>query len=235
MKHSYKITLTCIALMACILMGCASKKEAVNPDTELPATEAITEINTEAETENKESTEEPTTEKAPDSSVLDNTEADTDASELSVTLVGDSVMLGAQASIESIMPSAIVDAAESRQVSKGVSILETLASQGQLADTVVIALGTNGPFKQAKGQELIDYLGSDRQIYWITTYGSALTWQEDSNSVIRAIADENDNVTVIDWAATASSHPEWFYSDSIHLNGDGRVAYAQLIYDSITQ
>ena len=232
-KNSLYMKITCVALFTIFLGGCGAKRNADVPATEMQDTESL--LDTEAVTE-KESPRD-TEQLALDAEAL-STESDNsivDASKLSVTLIGDSVMLGAEASIESILPSAVVDAAESRQVVKGESILENLNSTGSLYDTVVLALGTNGPFKQETGQKMIDYLGSDRNIYWITTYGSTLTWQEESNDVIRAIAEENDNVTIIDWAAYAESHPEWFYSDGIHLNGDGRVAYAQLIYDSLCE
>ncbi len=150
-----------------------------------------------------------------------------------VTCVGDSVMLGAANSILNIMPGCVVDAKESRQVVQCVDILSGLAAQGNLGSTVVISLGTNSPFRQSVGQEIIDYLGPDRQIYWVTAYGQYLNWQDQTNSTIRALADANANVTVISWDQVGSQHPDWFYSDGIHLNQAGREGYANLIASSI--
>ena len=99
----------------------------------------------------------------------------------------------------------------------------------------MVALGTNGPFSTEKGQELIDYLGSNRTIFWITAYGEHLQWQDESNDIIQALAEQNENVTVIDWASYAASHPEWFYNDGIHLNADGRSAYANLIKEVLNE
>lgn len=149
-----------------------------------------------------------------------------------VTLIGDSVMLGAADNISSSMPGCIVDAKESRQVKAGVEIAQGLEQQGNLKGTVVIALGTNGTFSQETGQALIDYLGTDRNIYWVYAYG--VSWQDDSNSVIAALAANNSNVTVIDWPAYASGHSDYFYNDGIHLNGTGRSAYAQMLVDNVT-
>ena len=148
-----------------------------------------------------------------------------------VTLIGDSVMLGAVDNISSAMPGCIVDAKESRQVKAGVEIAQALEQQGNLRSTVVIALGTNGTFSTETGQALIDYLGPDRNIYWVYAYG--VSWQQDSNNTISALATNNANVTIIDWPAYASEHSEYFYSDGIHLNGDGRNAYAQMLVDNV--
>lgn len=147
----------------------------------------------------------------------------------SVTCVGDSVMLGALPALQQMMPGCVVDAKESRQAAECIGILQSLEAQGKLGSVVVIALGTNGPFAQSFGQSVIDYLGPDRAVYWVTAYGTTLRWQEESNSVIRAVADANENVTVIDWAGIAPQHPDWFYSDGIHLQQAGQQGYADFV------
>lgn len=157
------------------------------------------------------------------------TPPDTHTDPATVTCVGDSVMLGALPALQQTMPGCVVDAKESRQVAEVIGILQNLEAQGKLGSVVVIALGTNGPFAQSFGQSVIDYLGPDRQIYWVTAYGSTLRWQEESNSVIRAIAEANENVTIIDWAGVGPSHPEWFYSDGIHLQQAGQMGYADFV------
>lgn len=151
----------------------------------------------------------------------------------SITAVGDSVMLGASPSIKNVLPDCIIDAKESRQVDASQSIFDSLGDKGKLGDIVVIGLGTNGPFDFSTGQKLIDSLGKERLIYWITTYGKHLQWQDKSNSVIYKLAEANSNVQVIDWAKSAQSHPEWFYDDGIHLSPDGQKAYADLIFKCI--
>ena len=151
-----------------------------------------------------------------------------------VTCVGDSVMLGAAPSIEDMLPeSGVVDAKESRQVVQAVGILQDLEAQGKLGSTVVIALGTNSPFNSSKGQEIIDYLGADRKIFWVNVYGANLQWEDQSNDAINRVVEANDNVTLIDWNSTASQHSDWFYNDGIHLKPDGQQGYAQLIIDTI--
>ena len=151
-----------------------------------------------------------------------------------VTCIGDSVMLGAAPSIEDMLPeSGVVDAKESRQVVQAVGILQDLEAQGKLGSTVVIALGTNSPFNSSKGQEIIDYLGADRKVFWVNVYGANLQWEDQSNDAINRVVEANDNVTLIDWNSTASQHSDWFYNDGIHLKPDGQQGYAQLIIDTI--
>lgn len=162
-------------------------------------------------------------------------EAENVTEPLSVTMVGDSVMLGASPSILGMLPDCVIDAKVSRQVIQADSVLDTLEQQNALRQTVVIALGTNGPFSVAKGQELIDRLGSGRTIYWVTAYGRDLRWQEDSNATIRQLAETNENVHIIDWAQAASGHAEWLCSDGIHLNAAGRDAYAGIILGGLSR
>lgn len=148
---------------------------------------------------------------------------------LPVTMVGDSVMLGASPAILGMLPDCVIDAKVSRQVNQAHGVLDSLESQAAIRQTVVIGLGTNGPFSTALGQELINRLGSDRTIYWVTVYGRDLSWQEDSNATIRALAEANENVHIIDWAQAAAQHPEWICADGIHLSAAGRDGYAGII------
>lgn len=152
---------------------------------------------------------------------------------LSVTMIGDSVMLGASSSIQEALPNCVIDAKVSRQVVQADSVITSLEEQGALGQIVIMALGTNGTFSTAKGQALIDRLGSGRTIYWVTVYGRELSWQEDSNATIRALAANNENVHLIEWAQAAPGHGEWFGKDGIHLNGEGKKAYAGIILGSL--
>ena len=163
-----------------------------------------------------------TTKKADNSSTAATTTYDT-------TFVGDSVMLGASKALLSTFSNCYVDAKESRQVRSTLPILQGLSNDGKIGSTVVIALGTNGAFTTETGSQLIDFLGPDRTIYWVKAFGQHLTWQQQSNAAIDAIAAKYSNVTVIDWASEGAAHPEYFGSDGIHLNQAGAKAYAEFI------
>lgn len=151
-----------------------------------------------------------------------------------ITVIGDSVFLGAAPAFTKIQKNVIVDAKVSRQVRHGLDIAKKLNKKKKLGDTVIIALGTNGVFNSATGQTLIDYLGADRTIYWINAYGKKLGCQRDVNKTIQKLAKKNDNVTVISWAKEGKKHPDWFYQDGIHLNPTGQAGFARFIKKKIS-
>ncbi len=253
--------LLCITLVLTGFAGCGKNKTSAKAETEtekdteekdyINSTEFIVADDTESidtETTESETTEVESEEVGNDTPTNTNSDTTTDDSSSTatsgvtvqpvegaeysnVTLIGDSVMLGAAENISSAMPGCVVDAKESRQVRAGVEIAQALEQQGNLRSTVVIALGTNGTFSTETGQALIDYLGPDRNIYWV--YACGVSWQQDSNNTIATLVANNANVTAIDWPAYASGHSEYFYNDGIHLNSDGRNAYAQMLVDNV--
>lgn len=149
--------------------------------------------------------------------------------EPSLSVIGDSVFLGAAPAYKKIVKDVAIDAKISRQVSHGLDVAKKLAAKGKLGNTVLISLGTNGKFNEATGQAIVDYLGKDRTVYWITAYGKKLDWQKEVNQTIRTLAKKNENVHVIDWAKEAQKHPGWFYQDGIHLNTKGQNGFARFI------
>lgn len=149
--------------------------------------------------------------------------------ETSITAIGDSVLLGAALPVQKAFNDIVIDAKISRQVVQALSVAKSLKKKGKLGNTIIIALGTNGVFERAKGQELINYFGKNRKIYWVNAYGKKLSWQKDVNKTIQWLADKNKNVHVIDWADEAILHPKWFYSDGIHLNIKGQKGYAKFL------
>ena len=149
-----------------------------------------------------------------------------------VTAIGDSVLLGAAHALREEMPDCVINAKESRQVTEGLEIIREMEQNKSLGDTVVIALGTNGPFTLAEGQEIINAL-SGREIYWVTVYGDYLQWQDEVNQNIYTLQERNPQMQIIDWASEVAYHGEWLYEDGIHPNPQGEVYYASLIADSV--
>lgn len=151
----------------------------------------------------------------------------------SVTMIGDSVTLGAKSALKQQVPGIKVDAKEGRQVTDAADIIKQCKANHQLGHTVIIALGTNGPFTKQTGKELIKQIGSHRQIYWVNVYGKGIDWEDSSNQTIHALAKSNKNVHLINWHSVASQHPDWFYDDGIHLQPAGQTGFAHLIKKSI--
>lgn len=152
-----------------------------------------------------------------------------DISQSSISVIGDSVFLGAAPAFKKLYKNAVIDAKVSRQVVQALDVAKKLDKKGKLGDTVIIALGTNGNFNSATGQKLIDYLGPDRTIYWIDAYGRDLPGTKDVNNTIRRVAKANNNVHVIAWSKEGPKHPDWFYQDGIHLNITGQKKFAKFV------
>ena len=153
--------------------------------------------------------------------------------ERTITVIGDSVFLGAAPSFQKIQKNVVIDAKISRQVRHGLDVAKKLNEKGKLGKVVILSLGTNGTFNPATGQELIDYLGPDRIIYWINAYGKKLEFQKEVNQTIRELVKANDNVHLIPWAEEAKKHPDWFYQDGTHLNTKGQEGFSRYIQEKI--
>lgn len=151
----------------------------------------------------------------------------------SISVIGDSIFLGAAPSFQKIQKNAIIDAKISRQVYQGIGVAKKMKQKKQLGDTVIISLGTNGKFNPATGEKLITCIGKKRTIYWITIYGKNISWQKEVNSAIQKLAGKNKNVHIIPWAKEANKHPDWFYQDGTHLNPKGQKGFSRFVKKQI--
>ena len=146
-----------------------------------------------------------------------------------ISVIGDSVFLGAAPAFQKVQKNVIINAKISRQVYHGIDVAKKMKKKGTLGNTVILSLGTNGNFNPATGQALIDFLGKNRKIYWVNIYGKNIGWQKKVNKTIQELAKKNENVTVINWAKTAKKHADWFYQDGTHLNTKGQQGFARFI------
>lgn len=153
----------------------------------------------------------------------------TNAPEETISVIGDSVFLGAAPAFQEQKKNAVIDAKISRQVYHGLDVAKKLNKKKKLGNTVIISLGTNSKFNPVTGQELIDYLGSERTIYWINAYGKKLDFQKEVNKTIDNLAKKNPNVHVIYWDKEAKKHPNWFYQDGTHLNTKGQQGFSAFV------
>ena len=102
-----------------------------------------------------------------------------------VTLIGDSIMVAAENALYEYIPNCVVNAKQGRQLVEAMDILYDMEAAGEIYDTVVIGLGSNSPFPIEEGERVLDFLGEDRTIYWVTCYGRYLDWQDETNDHLR--------------------------------------------------
>ncbi|WP_119065751.1 acyltransferase family protein [Rubrobacter indicoceani] len=150
-----------------------------------------------------------------------------------ITAVGDSVMLGASEVLAERLPEMeITDASVGMQVADAISILQTRRDAGQLGNTVVLHLGTNGTFTDKEFREIMSILGGVERVYFINVEAPR-SWEPTNNEVIESGVEEHDNATLIDWHAASDPNPEYFYGDGIHPAPQGAEVYADLISSSL--
>ncbi len=145
-----------------------------------------------------------------------------------VTVLGDSVLLGARKAMESRVAAAKVDAAVGRQAKDMVQRIRRLKELDLLGQKVVLHVGTNGYVTEDQLRTILALL-DDRDRVIIVNAAAPRRWVERNNDLIARIAADYPNTVVADWSSVANDHPEYFVSDQVHLSGRGQRAFVDEI------
>ena len=147
-----------------------------------------------------------------------------------VTAIGDSVMLGAAETLADVIgrDRTFVDAAESRQFSTGVDLLQSYRDTGKLGDVVVVQLGTNGPVPPEEFDRLMGALSGVRKVL-VVNLKVPRWWEAEVNQLLADGVKRYKNAVLVDWHNLAENRPELFWDDGYHLNPQGQAFYAQVI------
>lgn len=150
-------------------------------------------------------------------------------SNLSVTLIGDSILAGsANAVLETFTNPVTIDATVSRQFKQAADVAYKLADEHALGDVVIIHLGTNGAFSSATFDAVMEAVSSAKRVVVLTT-AVPRRWEDSVNDAIHAGAKRWPKIEILDWQVIAESHADWFKDDRVHLNATGQKAYAELL------
>ena len=141
--------------------------------------------------------------------------------------IGDSVMLGAEQSLQRDIPGIFVDAKVSRQFWDATAVLQAYKNEGLLPPTIVVHMGTNGAFSDAQFAQMMEVVGN-RTIFFVNAR-EPRTWETEVNQRLATDTVKYPNAHLIDWHDWSNQHPDWFVSDGIHLTAAGAQGYAQLI------
>jgi peptidoglycan/LPS O-acetylase OafA/YrhL len=146
-----------------------------------------------------------------------------------VTAIGDSVMLGAAEGVQqNVSDLTVMDAQVGMQVSDAKAILQQRAAAGEIGQTVVVHLGTNGTFTADQFDELMQILGDERRVVFVNVKVPR-TWEASNNAVISEGVAEHENAVLADWYSASVDHPEYFWGDGMHPTPEGVEAYSALI------
>jgi len=147
---------------------------------------------------------------------------------LSVTAIGDSVLLGTASQLQRAIPGIGIDAAVNRQASAAIEILKAQRAAGQLGSVVIIHLGNNGTFSAKQFDEIMQILGEDRRVIFVNVKVPRV-WESPNNTVLTNGVKQYPNARLVDWRGASLHHPEYFWEDGIHLRPEGAQVYANLI------
>ena len=160
---------------------------------------------------------------------------------IKVSIIGDSVALGARSSLRNNIKDSYVDTAGSRNLQEGYDIIMSLQESNTLGECVVVALGTNtcGGW-ESYIQKIINDIKPGHRLVFVTPYDGR--WEEDWGSYkttqyLRTLPGKYPFVTIADWAATISKKKELLGSDKIHIGGntEGINMFTNVVIDAIKE
>lgn len=147
-----------------------------------------------------------------------------------VTIIGESVTLGARAELERRLPVSTVNAEISRDFVSSVDVVELLAAGQLLQPTVLVHIGNNGAIPDGQLGRLLAAVGDRRLI--VTTVSVPRRWEQQVNSKLVNFANTHDNVELLDWQAVVAAEDGLLF-DGVHLTKAGIQRYAAFLVDAI--
>lgn len=140
-----------------------------------------------------------------------------------ITVIGDSVALGARKNIIDTIPNTYADTKQNRNLKQGYSVVMELQQQGTLGEYVVIALGTNACNEwKMYIDKIINDIEPGHRLLFVTPYDGRWnpSWiSYKTTEYLRSIKDSYSFVTIIDWAADVSANPSLVGADKVHIGG----------------
>lgn len=150
-------------------------------------------------------------------------------SNIPAVAMGDSVMENNAKILYKKFPNMYIDAQYLRVATYATGALKKLKDQNKLGDPIILEFGANGDCSQEEKNKIME-LCESRQVFWLTVPNDRIV---KVNANLYKLAEENENLHIIDWYGLTRSHPEYFLSDKVHLTSKGKEAFAQTIYDAL--
>ena len=148
-----------------------------------------------------------------------------------VSVIGDSVVLGARSAIKDAIPGARVDAKVSRMPGGFTGRVKKLDRRDKLANVVVVHPATNGVMNAKILRGILDPL-TDYERVVIVNASVPRSWEKQNNKVIAKVTPDYPNVVVADWKSASDGRSDYFVSDGVHLTSSGAAAFAEVIREA---
>lgn len=146
---------------------------------------------------------------------------------VNVTMVGDSVALGARKKLLETIPNAFIDTKGSRSLHDGYNLITEWQKSNSLGEYVVVALGTNGCEDwETYINKIINELEPGHRLIFVTPFDGhwAETWRSyKTMQYLRSIKDKYKYVTIADWYEEISKQPGLLGADKTHIGGNSKA------------
>ncbi len=157
--------------------------------------------------------------------------------ETSLTLIGDSVMLGPREYLANNISNLYINAEGSRPLEDGANIIAEMENTGNLGDIVILALGTNAeksPMPSLK--KIINDFPEDKRLILVTCYDNRYPQPHPVSQAMKEIAKKYDFVTLMEREDYAIKNPSFYAgTDGVHFYGQTKAyeAYLKLLNEAI--
>ena len=149
---------------------------------------------------------------------------------LKIIGIGDSILLDAINTLYKQFPNGYFDGKISRTTCAGADVLAEIKNKGITWDVLVFSLGTNGYPSDKCKNAIMQYVSDDTQVFWLNATHADY---DTNNAELEKYAKNHSNIHILDWESVIKEHPEYLYSDYIHLRPQGFKPYAEFIENGI--
>lgn len=150
---------------------------------------------------------------------------------VSVTAVGDSVIINADSYLRDYFKNYYLDAKVSRHMFEAKDIIKKIKTEKGLGDCVVVALGVNSEFKKPELEEILQVVGEKKLI--LVNCVMPDPWENSVNKTMAEFCAEHENAYLANWYGAAKKREELFVSDKTHPQPEGAELYAGLIAQTV--
>lgn len=150
---------------------------------------------------------------------------------LSVTAVGDSVIININSYLRDFIPNLYLDGEVGRDFPDGPVVLQNIKNSQGLSDIIIIALGSNGKMEADDLNQIMD-IADGREVLFVNT-SHTQPWEDYINDQIKKFCDKTDNAYLIDWYSYAKGKKDLFAQDLVHPNVEGSEVYAKIVARAI--
>ncbi|SMP03869.1 hypothetical protein SAMN06264868_102159 [Venenivibrio stagnispumantis] len=156
-----------------------------------------------------------------------------------VTIIGDSLSVGATKYLKSFIPDAYIDAKVGRKFQELGNIIPQLEKDGKLKDIVVLELGTNGDFEIEEALNYVDYLLNKGKKVILVNVKVPRWWQDIVNRKLYIINKLRPQTLLLDWYYISNTvcqmqNINCFREDGYHLTDEGSYIFSYYIYSAIS-